>query len=860
MIPLQLTVKNFMCYRDNVPTLDFESIHVACLCGDNGHGKSALLDAITWVLWGQARTRTQEELVHQGQQDMSVELDFMAQGQRYRASRRHSRSARSRQGSTLLELQVASESGDSFSPITGNTIRDTEARIIEILHLDYDTFTNTAFLMQGQADLFTRSSPTKRKECLAEVLDLSYYQKLEERAKTRSRSFQEEMRDAETAIEVRRQDISTRPEYENQLAVVTNTLTRITPEVEAERKKLEALKASVLSLQGQKSESERIDIQLTTAERDVTNMERQVSTYQARVAEYQKAIQQDQEIRARFAELQASRAELERLNQALARKSQLDAEKAKLEQDLALQAERISQQVAQLRNSIANDLEPKAKRLPEIAEAINSIGGEQAALQQQEQALNLQRTEGQSITARIGSLGEANAALVKEMEETRKKYDMLEQGNMICPLCNQSLGEEGQQHLRSEYMNQGRESKSAYQKNIAEKASLEQKHKDLTASLSSMEAALRQGQQQVDSKLANLQRDKADSEKAQVSLEETTTQLQKAEALLQSKDFAHAQRERLNQLDAEIAALQYDSEKHDFSRSQVTTLEPYAELHRKLLEAVEKLPAEQEALEAVNQMLGQRRQEIQDATQRKAALEDELRSLPSTESLLKDVETHYNGISKQKDAAMVNQGVLRKQIERLTTLEAEIATQEKQHRGMAEQKGIYDDLTAAFGKNGIQALIIESAIPQLESDANELLGRLTENRMFLRLQLQEGRKDSRTGLPSEELDIRIADEVGTRSYETFSGGEAFRINFAIRIALSKLLARRSGAPLPILFIDEGFGSQDRVGQERLTEAIQSIQNDFEKIIVITHIDQIKEAFPLRIEVTKNGNGSTFEIV
>ena len=131
--------------------------------------------------------------------------------------------------------------------------------------------------------------------------------------------------------------------------------------------------------------------------------------------------------------------------------------------------------------------------------------------------------------------------------------------------------------------------------------------------------------------------------------------------------------------------------------------------------------------------------------------------------------------------------------------------------------------------------------------------------MTLKLQLQEGRKDSRTRLPSEELDIKIADEVGTRSYETFSGGEAFRINFALRIALSKLLAGRSGAPLPILFIDEGFGSQDEAGQDRLREAINHIQDDFKKILVITHIDAVKDSFPVRIEVEKTEAGSTFTV-
>ena len=79
-----------MCYREP-PMLNLEPLQVACLCGKNGHGKSALLDAITWVLWGQSRTRTQDELIHQGQTDMVVDLEFLARGQTYRVSRRHSR-------------------------------------------------------------------------------------------------------------------------------------------------------------------------------------------------------------------------------------------------------------------------------------------------------------------------------------------------------------------------------------------------------------------------------------------------------------------------------------------------------------------------------------------------------------------------------------------------------------------------------------------------------------------------------------------------------------------------------------------------------------------------------------------------
>jgi exonuclease SbcC len=123
----------------------------------------------------------------------------------------------------------------------------------------------------------------------------------------------------------------------------------------------------------------------------------------------------------------------------------------------------------------------------------------------------------------------------------------------------------------------------------------------------------------------------------------------------------------------------------------------------------------------------------------------------------------------------------------------------------------------------------------------------------------ETQRQTKKGETVETLDINIADELGTRNYEMFSGGEAFRIDFAVRIALSKLLARRAGAPLPTLIIDEGFGTQDGTGIEKLKEAINSIQDDFEKILVITHMEELRDAFPNRINVVKTAQGSTVEV-
>jgi exonuclease SbcC len=169
-------------------------------------------------------------------------------------------------------------------------------------------------------------------------------------------------------------------------------------------------------------------------------------------------------------------------------------------------------------------------------------------------------------------------------------------------------------------------------------------------------------------------------------------------------------------------------------------------------------------------------------------------------------------------------------------------------------------LERAFGKDGIPALLIEQALPEIEENTNELLTRLTNGRMSFSFLTQREYKDAQREDLKETLDIVISDNMGERDYEMFSGGEAFRVNFSIRLALSRVLARRAGARLQTLVIDEGFGSQDEQGRQRLVEAINMVRDDFEKILVITHLESLKEAFPTRIEVEKTEQGSQVQVI
>ena len=863
MIPLKLTVKNFMCYRDDVPPLRFDSIHVACLCGDNGHGKTALLDAITWALWGIARATPtgtgtinalrMSDLVHMGQTDMSVELDFTSGSQFYRVVRRHTVSTGGRSSRTTLELQIATDDeGETFRSVSRNTVRETNARISEILNMDFKTFVNTAYLAQGQADLFTTSTPTERKRCLAEVLDLSYYQRLSEDAGARSRRIQTEIQQALTAISLHSEETARKPEYESRLNDMNAYIAQAAPQAEARRLRVEGLRGEVRRLQAMRAESAELQRRAKSAEADAARLQRQVSADEKRISAYQATIADAPQILAGYDVLQSAQAELGRLDGALSEKSGLDARHAALTQTIARQEERISTMRQTLRRRISTELEPRAKRLPAIRERQLALGERHAALAQQSGDIEGRRKSMDDLAAQTHALAQDNERLREQMQDTRQKFDMLEQGETTCPLCNRQLDADGQRHLRAEYRRIGVESRAAYDGNRKRIDSLTKERDAAASALTASEAKHRADSRALATDEANLKRDEQDSLQAQEELAQASDALTDAERTLRDKAFARDERKGLAELDATIAALEYDAEAHRQVRRQVSELRGFDAQRHTLNEAQANLPAVSEALNTGRQMLTQRQGEMQAAAGRMTALEQDLKSLPSLTSELDEAVANSERLEGELRQAEIERGVLESNISRCESLEAEIRSLEQERRRLAGDKSIYDELTVAFGKNGIQALVIESAIPQLQDDANEILGRVTENRMHLRLELDES--------TSERLEIRIADELGTRDYLTFSGGEAFRINFALRIALSRLLARRSGAPLPVLFIDEGFGSQDRSGQERLTEAIQSIQDEFEKIIVITHIDQMKEAFPVRIEVRKGERGSTFSIV
>ncbi|QQG43713.1 MAG: SMC family ATPase [Candidatus Daviesbacteria bacterium] len=316
-------------------------------------------------------------------------------------------------------------------------------------------------------------------------------------------------------------------------------------------------------------------------------------------------------------------------------------------------------------------------------------------------------------------------------------------------------------------------------------------------------------------------------------------------------------------LTKKITELVFDNQKYQQLTAQLTDLVALQEQKEKLIQLTATLETEQKTLVELRSFFVNKKSQVDKLEIEFKSLLDVSGKLTPLNLELQQTEEQLNNLRAEEKELRGILGQITELISRSAQLEKLQKEKSSEKQDLEKQKTIFEELALAFGKKGIQAMIIETAIPEIEDEANRLLDKLSEGRMKIALITQKETKTKMAGGERgivETLDIVISDEMGERPYELYSGGEAFRVNITLRLALSKLLTRRAGAKLQFLVIDEGFGTQDAQGRTRIVEVIDAIKDDFEKIVVITHLEELKEEFPVRIEVSKNSGGSTFELI
>lgn len=701
MVPVKLQLRNFMSYR-SPEVIDFSGFDLAILNGDNGAGKSTLLEAITWALWGKSRASSDDNLIHKGETSMWVELIFDYEGNRYRVVRTRDLKGR---GLSTLEFQVAEnhQTGQatleggyarSWKPLTGPTMKQTQEMIVKTLKLDYDLFVNSSFLRQGHADEFTVKIPAERKEILADILDLSLYDQLEEKAKEKKRE-----------LEGRRQLLSAQIEDLRERAAVK-------AEVESEYQRKVMAK-------------EKLEKELFAKETALKRLE---------------------SVRRRFEAMEKERELLRTRYEEMTREI-LELETAQREEKQAI---RNAEGLIKDKGAIEKDFRT-LRKLREDYEELNQKFTRAAAVRQELSVIAHREQELQQVINRLKHI-------------------------TVCPTCLRSMSKKEAGVI------------------------IEKLKKQFTAELGPQRVRLEKELQAI-----GFDQDRLNK------VREGLSKLGAAEGRMRELAVAESALSKASKI---LTSLRENEERLVRHRKKIGTRGK--ELSKEIALLTEKR-AEWEALE-----------------DGRVVLQKELETIQASVGGLKD------------------------RLEQIRLLENQVRQKEDELKRITADVAIYNDLALAFGKKGVQAMIIEQTIPQIEEGANFLLQKITGGRLQVRFVTQKAKKTAEEE-KIETLDIEISDELGARPYEQYSGGEAFRINFAIRVALAKLLALRAGAKLQFLVIDEGFGMLDSSGREDIVAAITSIKEDFAKIIVVTHIEEFKNLFPTRIEVTKDSAGSHVQI-
>jgi exonuclease SbcC len=886
MIPHKLIIKNFLSYGETPAVVNFDPYNLICLSGKNGNGKSALLDALTWAIWGQARkisgiSKPDEGLLRLGASRMLVTIEFSFNNQYYRIRREYARAANKAIAS--LDLEIRQPSHGFFSSLTDKTIRATQDKINQLLGIDYETFVNSSFIRQGHSNEFSKKSPKERKEILGSILGLDHYQQLQSAALDAGRQLQVEQQMLERIDALARQEIE--QHADNQQALELS-------QKEAQiRTDLTALKTKDQELSKEFNLLEVTVLQQKTLQEKAKHEAQEITTLQKKINLHYQAFKL---LHAELLKEKKDKGQTERKKRLetesalfLAAQQKNNLLQKELEQT-QLEVQTLQEQIEKTKKELREKILPLQQKETQLAtEQLHfstqkeRLAGQLLTLKKQSEALKQSSLELEKQTADHATfealfdkrkqfyqfLQQKNQLIDSSLSELQPKKEQLEIGTSAhCPLCDQLVTAARKKFLQNKLLKD-------------QKQFLYQKNKIIRLMKSLKELLIAQHkilQEKIEFKKQLEQNKTKQTESAQLIVQIEKEQLHIDQEIT-------ARKTTLEQLLKEVSALKKELErepqellalkaKTDAIKQQIKTLNYHAEAHNALNKELTSLYqlTSPEAIEKKKTEKALKKAEVlhlisllKKMYQEHALMTKQLNEHPSLEPLVlkkqsdkKELERQLDQRQKELEKIVAEQARIASELLRIKKIEAEMKTRAQKKEELSLEIQEYQLIAQAFSKNGIPALLIEEVIPELENEANQLLQKLTNNQAQIFI---ESVRDLKKGGVKETLDIHISDSSGIRPYEMFSGGEAFRIDFALRIAISKLLARRAGTPLQTLIIDEGFGSQDEEGLQKIMDALYKIQNDFAKIIIVSHLPMMKDNFPVHFIIEKGALGSQVTI-
>ena len=771
MIPKKIQIKNFLSYGSEPQTIDFLSYNLICLSGKNGHGKSALLDAMTWALWGQARktngtSKADEGLVHLGQKHMLVTFDFEINGQDYRIRREFVKTASA--PFSALDFGIVKADG-SFTTLTDKTIKTTQAKLEKTIGVSYESFINSAFLRQGQANEFSKKSPKERKEILATILQLERFEDLKKVALEKNKalqlnllakqSLQNRITDEIASLEIALQEISVCLEQLPSIQLQEADCTKSIIDDEQKKDLLLEQQKKYEFIQLQTTEYNK---QLADTALQISNLEKVyqlIATEQTNTTDIKSIEDEQKKLRELITTHQ------EKLNKRLELKDQylnLQEEKQKVEAELSQEKNELLQK-HEVSTKILQDQITQSTQILQLHQKKHDQVTTEINLQQNNIIANQILIEQQSNIISTLTIHE------KLFEENKNKFQALKtQGILVdqqlvdlslknkfslenqdpsCPLCEQNLSASRKKFLEQKFIKEQDNAKELLEKIksqaiqlqqqlVQEHALLQTYKKDqekltqLISQTDEMKNQLTKLVAQSDEELQQIVIVTKKITDLQNNLTQHLVNQKKSESISINQDKERAYETLIKKIDAlkqTAQKLAYDKEAHEKDYKQLQEIELKLTSYQKLQTEL----AQQEQRRAQITTLQLHYQKIQTSIDVSAQEFGAIKNVPTLIADHLQITLEHKrllqSIGAQKSDLLNKKAISDLQTKKLLGLQQEQINMEKEVKVITAEIIDFAEIVKALGKDGLQALLIEEALPEIEQEANILLAQLTDN-------------------------------------------------------------------------------------------------------------------------------------
>jgi exonuclease SbcC len=874
---LQLKLTNFRPFES--VELDLNADGLIGIRGLNGAGKSSLLAAIEWALYGQRRGAGSVPARRAGAptgERCQVELQFAFDGHHYEVTRNE----------TKAQLRIDGE-------VVAQTLTETTNAVVAHLGITRHSFTSTFYARQREIEaLKPQADDDKRRRQLEDLLGLT-------RLRNACTLARQEAREQELVVRTLESEAIDHDEAKKLLAELESHVKEHTPAVEAKRQAKEQAQASKdAAWQALTGARERAE-QAFNAESAATIAEAETKQAAERVEETAAALQaaraaateleQLEPVVARAAELRARDGELEAHRQTHARSTKLRERKHASDKRGATLADQLEAlpplaeapaALAQLIAEAEEALEQTTERLLKLGSDVPLAAAKARAARARATALSEVEQLSPAI-AELHELRNEQALLITELaataaeehelrrtlaEEAAHREEIERDGEAArCLRCKRPYGADFQKiileydasiatlHARIEagatHATSAQERQQALAARVGELAPAETRKAALESQFASEPAespdSLEQQAQLLADEQTQLQAQHGQQEAHLKDLRRRRDEV--AASSEQRQQVEQAIREAAAEADlfarelAELSMNGYDAEAHAALREQLTTALAAEERARALRARAAELPL-------LERRLGEEQQQSQEKAERAKTARELAHSRAPDREALATAQSAFEAADKALAEAaealkQVEEHALRESAEVQAARESLEQARKQGLRLKKERLELRYRVAAAEVLKEYGADAQRRAFPTVARETSELLAVLTRGRY------SEARLDD-TGA------LELHDDGAYHPLRRFSGGEQDLANLCLRIALSRAVSRQRGTEAGFIILDEVFGSQDLERREQLIEQLKELRNDFRQAFVVSHFDDVVEECDLQIDVERSGAIST----